>query len=784
MADDSIWKKELSFKRKPKEETDDAPPAADVEESTSLWKKELSLKKSPEAENAPETEAVVEETPGGEPLTDEPVAAEHVPGTVPGTGPDEPVWKKEVSFSRKASQDEPVAEEHVSAEHVPGTVPEPGPDETVWKTEVSFARQDAEEPVVAEEPVPTADVSGTVPEPGPDETVWKKEVSFERKPADAEPALTQEPMTSEDTVAADEPVVAEESVVVDEPVVLEEPVIAEESIVAEEPVFPELVALEQPFTVDPEPWNAPPALPPLPVVDEGAALDAPAPEAAVPPLPAAELPLIPEMTETAKVPFWKKEISLGGKKGDPKPKPQKEKKRRKRKGSEEAPAVDEAPTVSVPAPELVHPPVPAAELPPLPDETAKVPFWKKEIGGKKSDRKPKEKKERKPKASKEERAAETKEPKQPKERKQKVPKVKAVRGVKGAKGITGLKIGASQLAAARVSNNGSAELLQVAREPLAPGIVVGGELRDPDALAEALKDFFAKNGLPKRGVRLGLANNRIGVRTFEISGITDPKQLGNAVRFRAQEALPIPIDEAVLDYQVLGEGVDEEGNPTQRILLVVAYRELIDRYVDACKKAGIILSGIDLEAFALLRALQAPQDGVGSDPSAALVAVAIGHERSTFAVSDGRVCEFTRVLDWGGSALNVAIARAIDAAPSEVEGFKRALALTDEMVPDGLNADQAKKAREAIRRAIQNFARELVSSLQYYQNQPGSLGIGEIVLTGGTAHLPGISGELERMIGVRVRVGDPLARMKVSKKVGEPEQIGSLAVAIGLGIED
>jgi type IV pilus assembly protein PilM len=217
---------------------------------------------------------------------------------------------------------------------------------------------------------------------------------------------------------------------------------------------------------------------------------------------------------------------------------------------------------------------------------------------------------------------------------------------------------------------------------------------------------------------------------------------------------------------------------------VVAYRELIDRYVDACKKAGITLAGIDLEAFALLRALQAPQEGVGTDATAALVVVAIGHERSTFAVSDGRVCEFTRVLEWGGSALNVAIARALDAAPSEVEGAKRALALTDEMVPEGLTSDQAKNAREAMRRAIQTFARELVSSLQYYQNQPGSLGIGEIVLTGGTAHLPGISGELERLIGVHVRVGDPLARMKVSKKVGQPEQIGSLAVAIGLGIED
>jgi len=235
---------------------------------------------------------------------------------------------------------------------------------------------------------------------------------------------------------------------------------------------------------------------------------------------------------------------------------------------------------------------------------------------------------------------------------------------------------------------------------------------------------------------------------------------------------------------VLRETTDEEGQLSRRILLVVAYREQIDRYIDACRKAGIGLVGIDLEAFALLRALQAPQSGAGNDPDAALVAVAIGHERSTFAVSDGRVCEFTRVLEWGGAAINVAIARALDAAPSEVEGIKRALSLMDELTPDGVTPEQAAKAREAIRLSIQNFARELVSSLQFYQNQPGSLGIGEIVLTGGTTHLPGLASELEKLIGVHVRVGDPLARMKLSKKLGQPEQLGSLAVAIGLGIED
>jgi Tfp pilus assembly PilM family ATPase len=93
-------------------------------------------------------------------------------------------------------------------------------------------------------------------------------------------------------------------------------------------------------------------------------------------------------------------------------------------------------------------------------------------------------------------------------------------------------------------------------------------------------------------------------------------------------------------------------------------------------------------------------------------------------------------------------------------------------------------SREAVRRELQAFARELVSSLRFYQNQPGSLGIGELVLTGGTAHLPGFTEELERLIGVPVKVGDPLARLTLPKKLKAPERIGSLTVAIGLGIDD
>ena len=487
------------------------------------------------------------------------------------------------------------------------------------------------------------------------------------------------------------------------------------------------------------------------------------------------------------VPFWKRE--LGRSKAPKVSKAPKEPKQVKEPKQEREPREPGAKPfwkmelsfsrsgASKPKAEKTEEPVKVAK----PEGDASTPFWKRELAVGR----------RKPTAAMPRQAKDRKKPSDKPGReglKLKMPRLerpaRAKRGTAVPKRLVGLKIGASQLAAARVANNGSAELLQVARQELEPGIIVGGELREPELLAEALREFFRSNNLPKRNVRLGIANNRIGVRSFEIVGIDDAKQLDNAIRFRAQEALPIPIEEAVLDYQILGESKNEEGETVKRVLLVVAYRELVDRYVSACRKAGVELVGIDLEAFALLRAMGAPrEEGLPAD--AALVVVSVGHERSTFAVSDGRVCEFTRVLEWGGSALNIAIARALDLAPSEAEPIKRALNLNVAAPPEGITEAKYELARDAVRKQIQSFARELVSSLQFYQNQANSLGIAEIILTGGTAHLPGLAEELQRLIGVTVRVGDPLMRVRVGKKaVDDDSQLGSMAIAVGLGIED
>ena len=347
--------------------------------------------------------------------------------------------------------------------------------------------------------------------------------------------------------------------------------------------------------------------------------------------------------------------------------------------------------------------------------------------------------------------------------------------------IVGLRIGSSQLAAALVNNNGSAEVLKLARSPLERGIVAAGEVRDPDALAQALKRFFAHHRLPRRGVRLGVATNRIGVRMLEVPVMEDSRQLANAIRFRAQEVLPIPIAEAVLDHIVIGDTV-VDGAAQQRVLLVFAHRDLVDSYLEACNRAGLRLLGIDFDAFALLRALT-DEGAEAEERGAALIAVSIGHERTIFAVSDGKICDFARVLEWGGSSLDLAIARALEVDPEEAERVKQLLTLSGEGEVEGVTPMQLEAARSAVRQELQLLARELVSSLQFYQSRPGSLDIGEMLLTGGGAQLDGVDDELGRQLGVPVRLGDPLHRVRLGKDVAHPAS-PSLTIAVGLGIEE
>jgi type IV pilus assembly protein PilM len=346
--------------------------------------------------------------------------------------------------------------------------------------------------------------------------------------------------------------------------------------------------------------------------------------------------------------------------------------------------------------------------------------------------------------------------------------------------IVGLKIEAGGLTAAHIVNNGGKKLVRVAQAPLAEGIVMGGEVRDPAGLATALNELFSTNDLPRHGIRLGLANTRIGVRTIEITGVADTQALDNAVGFRAHEILSTPLDEAVLDYHVLGTSVDDEGQTVHRVLLVIAFRDSVDRTLAATDAANLEVAGIDLDAFALLRASVHPRvEAAEPESDVAIIAVSIDRDLTTLAISDGFTCRFTRVLEWGTANVDLALMRTLKVTAEEAAEIRQGISLDA-----GPEATGLAQPIEVIKRELQTLVRELLATIRFYGSQPDSTPVRGLVVSGSLVDIPGFARRLGSDLGMPVSPADPFSRLEVDPDIVRPERSDGLVVAVGLGIED
>ena len=173
--------------------------------------------------------------------------------------------------------------------------------------------------------------------------------------------------------------------------------------------------------------------------------------------------------------------------------------------------------------------------------------------------------------------------------------------------VVGLDLDPSHIAAAEVSVNGHIAIKRGAVAELRPGILRDGEVTDAPALTEALKTLLrrerpAQERPPGRGEP---AHRRALARPAAARG---SQALDAAVRAEAPDHIPMPMDEAILDYVPLGHRSQTVGGPRMRVVIVAVRRELIDRLVSAAKGAGLKVEGIDLAAFGMVRALASKEE--------------------------------------------------------------------------------------------------------------------------------------------------------------------------------
>jgi type IV pilus assembly protein PilM len=350
-------------------------------------------------------------------------------------------------------------------------------------------------------------------------------------------------------------------------------------------------------------------------------------------------------------------------------------------------------------------------------------------------------------------------------------------------GATGLEIEAGSIAATEVQGaNGSAQVAASAIQPLEAGIFHEGEVLDSDRLAEALKALFAEHKLPKR-VRLGVGNQRVVVRTVRLPAIEDPKEMDAAVRFQAQEQIPMPLDQAVLEHQVVGGVPAEEGAaPQVDVVVVAARRDMVSSFIEPIRSAGLDPVGVDLSAFAMIRAL-ADAGGAsaavesGQRPSEAVLYCNVG-DVTNLAVARGRACLFTRVSHAGLEAIAERLAGARGLSAEHAAQWLSHVGVERPLEEVEGDPETVSAARQALEEGVSSLLDELRLSLDYYGAQESALPVGGIVLGGPGSAIPGFAQRMEEGLGTPIQVARPAALSALGD-----EAAARLTLSYGLALE-
>lgn len=363
-------------------------------------------------------------------------------------------------------------------------------------------------------------------------------------------------------------------------------------------------------------------------------------------------------------------------------------------------------------------------------------------------------------------------------------------------GKTGTRIGIdlqqSSIAGAQI--NGSrlgSSLTRAAIRPLPPGLMFEGEVVDAESLAAELKSFWKANGFSGKRFSLGLANQKIVVRTMEFP-IMDERELRAAIEFQAQESIPIPLADAILDFEILATSFTPDGTGSQKVLIVAAQRGMVEQFVEAARKAGLTVEGVDLQAFALIRSMAPPvafvdQGAFGSGEAAALVN--IGSGTTTLVVAVNETPQFTRVVNLGCETLLQALMSSRGVGHDEADVLRLNVGLTGSNEPlADVEASTVTEIRDVLDTACEAFADEIRRSIDYYHSQANHVRINQILLSGEGALTRNMCDYLAQALHVNVALGNPLQHVgenKTNLSQTELEAMSPcLAVALGLAQDD
>jgi type IV pilus assembly protein PilM len=305
-------------------------------------------------------------------------------------------------------------------------------------------------------------------------------------------------------------------------------------------------------------------------------------------------------------------------------------------------------------------------------------------------------------------------------------------------------------------------ILRTVEVPNTFGVSIPTDDLQTEQLSELINNTIFENKLPHTDLRLSLPESAVSTKVINIPVLTD-SELASAIGWQAEQHIPIPKEELSLQYKVLFRPEKSDKQTMMRVLLTGTRKPLVDRYITLFTNMGVEPSFLETQMLSILRSL-----GIGKAEPATMV-INLGATNMDVMVVAGGEIQFVFTHTGVGNLLTKTLQQAVGIDAQQAEQYKRAY---------GLDPSQLEgKVKNALLPTIENLAAEIQKALRYFINQTSQETIQRIVLTGGSAQLPGLVEHLTSTLNLEILLAAPFATAS-----GEVPAQNQLAFSVCMGL--
>ncbi len=333
----------------------------------------------------------------------------------------------------------------------------------------------------------------------------------------------------------------------------------------------------------------------------------------------------------------------------------------------------------------------------------------------------------------------------------------------------GLDIGSHTIKLIELASEGDKLGLMAAGSiPTPPKALTSTAPADTEAIAQAIKRLLKETGAKSRTIQIALPESKVFTRVIEVPALSE-RELSSAIKWEAEQYIPLPLDQVNVDFTVLRDA-KETGTNKMEVLLVAAPKTLLERYLSILELAELTPLGAETEIIATSRALVRSIASIKS-----VMVVSLGAQTTDLAILRSGILTFTRSLSAGGDALTRALAQGLDFNMTQAEEFKKTY---------GLQQDKLEgKIVTAVKPIMDTIIAEIKRALAFYQEKYREEHVQSVLLSGGTARLPGMVTYLAQNLGLEVQLANPWAGIVRDPRFNVLNAEGpNFCIAVGLAL--